>query len=138
MQNTSLSPGMLLRQRYRILESLGEGGFGTVYKACDEEQYDRLVAIKQLNMPVNLSAQEKIEITDSYNREVTLLSALRFEGLPRIYDHFTEPEHWYVVMEYLEGKTLEQCLQGQRLPLNKVLTIGIRLCSILDYLHQQK
>lgn len=138
MQNTSLSPGILLRQRYRILGPLGEGGFGTVYQARDEEKAGRLVAIKELNMPAHLSAQEKIEITDSYNREVTLLSALRHRCLPRIYDHFTEPEHWYVVMEYLDGGTLEQHLHGQQLPLNEVLDIGIELCSVLDYLHQQK
>lgn len=141
MQTTSLSAGTLLRQRYRILDKLGEGGFGAVYKARDEDQSGLLVAIKQINMSKSFSVQEKIEITDSYNREVTLLSAMRHKNLPRIYDHFTEPEHWYLVMQYLEGSTLEQSrhtMSQGRLPVQEVLTIGVRLCSVLDYLHQQK
>ncbi len=141
MQTTSLSAGTLLRQRYRILDKLGEGGFGAVYKARDEDQAGLLVAIKQINMSRSLSVQEKIEITDSYNREVTLLSTLRHKNLPRIYDHFTDPEHWYLVMQYLEGGTLEQsrrAVSQGRLSVQEVLAIGIKLCSVLDYLHRQK
>jgi serine/threonine protein kinase len=141
MQTTSLSAGTLLRQRYYILDKLGEGGFGAVYKARDEDQSGLLVAIKQINMGKSLSVQEKIEVTDSYNREVSLLSALRHKNLPCIYDHFTDPEHWYLVMQYLEGCTLEQSrhtLSQGRWPVHEVLSIGIKLCSVLDFLHQQK
>jgi serine/threonine protein kinase len=97
------------------------------------------VAVKVINM-AGLSAREKIEVTDTRNREITLLSHLHYRGLPLIYDHFTDAEHWYVVMEYIEGHTLEDLL-AQRykdgMPPKEVVDIGLRLCDLLGYLHAQ-
>src|SRR5215831_7321954 len=103
-----LRPGSILVQRYRIEEEIGQGGFGIVYKARDIN-WNRRVAIKQINLHA-LNAKEVIEATDSYNREVKLLSTLKHPNLPRIYDHFTDPEHWYLVMDFIEGETLEEYL----------------------------
>lgn len=125
-----------LAQRYDIVERAGQGGYGIVYKASDRQRKNMLVAIKQIDLNV-LSPREMIEATDSYNREVQHLSKLEHKNLPRIYDHFTDPQHWYVVMDYIEGETLEDYLAANHVPPATVIEIGITLCSVLDYLHSQ-
>src|SRR5947209_12134997 len=135
-----LAPGSLLEQRYRIVREVGQGGFGVVYEAKDSKRRNKAVAIKQINLRA-LKPREIIEATDSYNREVTLLSNLRHTNLPRIFDYFTDPEHWYLVMDFIKGKTLEEYLKsvhGGRLPTKEVLKIGIQLCTVLSYLHNRK
>src|SRR2546428_2573456 len=130
----------LLKERYRILVPVGQGGFGAVYKVEDIQGGNRVLAIKEINVSA-LTAQEAIEATDAFNREVVLLSGLTYPNLPRIYDHFTDREHWYLVTDFIEGETLEQYLHrtwSGRLPLKEVLDIGIQLCTVLDYLHTRE
>jgi len=135
-----LRPAALFAQRYRILGKVGEGGFGVIYKAEDIEHHRRLVAIKQINLRT-LSPREMIQATDSYNREVRLLPQLHHDCIPRIYDYVTDPDHWYIVMDFIEGQTLEDKLKqarGGRLSTQRVLEIGIALCDVLGYLHAQR
>jgi WD40 repeat protein len=132
----------LLKGRYRIISPVGQGGFGAVYKAQDTLCDDRLVAIKDINLQ-NLKPQEIIDATDVFNREVSLLADLSHPNLPRMYDHFTDSQHWYLVIDFIKGETLEQYLdamysrigKSEGLPLMEVLDIGIQLCTVLDYLH---
>ena len=129
----------VLMQRYRILEKIGEGGFGLVYKAIDKKN-NMTVAIKQINVAA-LSMQQIIDATDSYNREITLLPQLQHRSLPRIHGYFTDEDHWYIIMEYINGETLEETLAKAskgRLPVKQVLDIGTALCDVLAYLHAQQ
>jgi serine/threonine protein kinase len=135
-----LGPGALLVGRYRILHKIGQGGFGSVYRARDLQKHGRLVAIKQIDLN-KLKPQEIIEATDSFNREVTLLSSLKHPNLPRLYAHFTDASHWYLVMEYIKGRTLEDYLKRSRqgyLSLNQVMNIGVALADVLAYLHARR
>jgi tRNA A-37 threonylcarbamoyl transferase component Bud32 len=136
----TLSPGSLLAKRYSIIKVVGQGGFGVVYQARDHKQRNKMVAIKQINIS-KLTPRQIIDATDSYNREVSLLSKLQHKHLPRIYSHFSDAEHWYLVMDFIKGKTLEEYQQQSpdgALPLKQVLTIGMQVCDVLQYLHTQK
>jgi serine/threonine protein kinase len=129
----------LLRQRYRLQAQVGAGGFSAVYKAEDTTN-GKTVAIKAISLR-DLTTQEKIEATDVFNREVSLLSTLRHRNLPQVLDHFTTTECWYVVMDFVNGTSLEKCLEelgSTRLPLTEIIDIGIVLCEVLEYLHSQQ
>jgi eukaryotic-like serine/threonine-protein kinase len=132
-----LTTNFLLKQRYRILAKVGEGGFGVVYKAEDSQFGDRLVAVKEMSEE-GLSPEEVAEAAQSFKNEIFLLAGLVHPNLPSIYDYFTAQSHWYVVMDFIEGETLENHLnkasQGY-LSVQEALDIGMQLCSVLDYLH---
>jgi F-box protein 11 len=127
----------LLRQRYRVLNLLGQGGMGAVYKAEDLLFSGDLRAVKEMSQS-GLSSYELQNATEAFQHEAHLLAQLHHESLPHIYDHFNEDGRWYLVMDYLAGETLEAHLR--RLPGNacqpqEALNIGIQLCDALSYLH---
>ncbi len=130
-----------LRERYQLRATLGHGGYSVVYRARDLES-GRDVAIKRVTL-LGLSAEETIEATDTFNRELNLLDALHHPQVPRLYDHFSDRDHWYLVLEYLEGTTLETYLnartgQGKPVQLEEGLAIGSQLCVVLEYLHTRQ
>src|SRR6266699_7073402 len=134
-----LIPSYLLNSRYTIVNQVGTGGFGAVYKAKDTLFSHRLVAIKEMNQD-GLSSRELAEATVAFERETLLLSNLTHPNLPRIHDHFSEHGRSYVVMDFIAGDTLEDYLDKvvQRLPVEMVLEIGIQLATELDYLHNHQ
>src|SRR5437868_6827577 len=140
LETTSSNYRYLLQQRYRILAQVGKGGFSAVYKAVDTLFDDHLVAIKAITLS-GLKPQEMIEATEAFNREMMLLSGLKHPNLPRIYSHFSDAECWYLVMDFIEGITLEKHLEtvpNGRLPVGEVLELGLLLCSVLEYLHTRQ
>ncbi|MDD2920928.1 MAG: protein kinase, partial [Anaerolineales bacterium] len=95
----TLEKNTLLHNRYRILEILGQGGMGSVYRAMDEN-LKAAVAIKE-----NLFTTE--EYTRQFHLEAVILANLRHPNLPRVYDHFTlGDEGQYLVMDFIEGEDL--------------------------------
>lgn len=137
---TTLAPSHLLKQRYRIVQQVGKGGFGAVYKATDTQFGNRQVAIKEMSQGSqgSLTPQELVEATGSFKREAMLLAGLTHPNLPRIYEQFTDTGRWYLVMDFIEGETLEDRLgrlPGNRLPVEVALDIASQLCGVLDYLH---
>ncbi len=130
----------LLHERYQVLDKVGTGGFGAVYKARDTLRRNRMVAIKAIELDT-LSASQAIEATDTFNRELGLLSTLDHPNLPHVYEHFIDATHWYLVMDFIDGEPLEERLQQVaegRLPLKEVLDLALQLCNVLQYLHQLK
>lgn len=135
------STAELLHQRYHLLHPLGSGGFGSVYQAEDIQLGKRLVAVKEMRPQSNLSAQENADAAEAFRKEALLLAELMHPNLPRIYDHFSEDERWYLVMDCIEGETLEDYLAklpGASVSLEEALAMGLQLCDVLDYLHTRQ
>ena len=128
----------LLNKRYRILKLVGTGGMGAVYKTEDTRFGDRPVAVKEMRQS-SLSPQELEVATEQFKIEANMLARLQHPSLPRIYEHFLEGNRWYLVMDFIDGETLDERLRrtpGRKLPPPEVVEIGIQLCKVLDYLHK--
>src|SRR5579859_5991400 len=129
----------LLKQRYQILAKLGQGGFAAVYKAKDLQFSSAFRAIKEMD-EAQLSPQEKQEAIAAFQQEADMLARLMHPNLPRIYDYFEERQRWYLVMDYIDGETLEQVLARApegNLSVEKAIQYALQLCTVLHYLHTQ-
>ncbi len=125
-----LTPDMLLKDRYRILRKLGQGGMGSVYLAHDES-LDHEVAVKTNLNPASSGASQ-------FLREARLLAALRHPNLPRVTDYFVLDEIQFLVMDYVPGKGLDEILRNEGpQPLGRVLPWVRQLGAALGYLHRQ-
>ena len=117
---------------YEILALLGSGGMGEVYRARDT-RLDRSVAIKVL--PERLSSSE--EGRQRFEREARTISQLSHPHICALYDVGRESGIEYLVMELLEGRTLEDRLARGALPTEQVLRFGIEIADALDKAHRQ-
>jgi eukaryotic-like serine/threonine-protein kinase len=115
---------------YRILEKLGAGGMGVVYKALDT-RLDRLVALKFL--PDNL--EQDPQALERFRREAHAASALNHSGICTIYDVGEQDHHSFIAMEFIEGETLSQRIHRQPLSVEQILELGIQLGDALDVAH---
>ena len=127
--------GVLVGRRigpYELLSLLGSGGMGEVYRATDT-RLDRTVAIKFL--PAHLSSNP--ELRHRFEREARAVSSLNHPHICTLYDVGRHGDVDYLVMEYLEGKTLADRLSKGALPLEQVLQYGIQLAAALSAAHRQ-
>ena len=137
-RSSALSSYQLLKQRYHLLRQVGTGGFGAVYQAQDTQLGNRLVAVKEMSQR-GLTPEELREATGNFQREALLLASLHHPNLPHIYEQFEEGGRWYLVMEFIEGETLEARLSraSTGLPIEEALQIGLQLSKALGYLHSR-
>lgn len=136
---TGLLPAQsMLQGRYSIIETAGKGNMGAVYKALDIAQ-NRVVAVKEMKAS-NLSPEKLHEAENLFRQEANFLSKLSHPNIPRVYDFFAENGRSYLVMDFIEGKTLLQLLNehpDHQLPIGDVSHYAMQLCQVLSYLHAQ-
>ena len=117
---------------YEVLSPIGAGGMGEVYKARDT-RLERTVAIKVLPAQLSSSAESR----QRFEREAKTISQLSHPHICALYDVGTDGETEYLVMEFLEGETLQARLAGGALPLEQTLRYGIQIADALDKAHRQ-
>lgn len=133
-----LLQSIVLRQRYKVLDRIAQGGQGAVYKVSDTRLTGKLWALKEMSQS-GIVPGERQNVLDSFYREAELLANLDHINLPKVVDVFEEQGRHYMVMEFVDGKTFQKILEESSGPisLDRVLDWAEQLCDVLDYLHNQ-
>ncbi len=134
-----LNPGEIIKGRYTVEKKIGGGAFGTVYLVSDSSAPGKKWALKEM-VEMELPAEERSDALLLFAREAEILRALHHPGLPEIIDFFSIDDSHYLVMEYIEGNTIEDIMKERQgaFPTDEVLSWAEQLCAILTYLHEIK
>ena len=127
----------LLHKRYHIQRVIGQGGMGAVYQAKDVKR-QTICAIKEMSLSM-VPGSERQQAIQNFKIEAKMLWGLNHPNLPAFTGFFSEGQRYYMVMEYVDGYTLEELLERNNGPFSerRVLGWARQLCDVLEYLHSQ-
>jgi serine/threonine-protein kinase len=139
---TSTESARVLRRRYRLLERVGQGGGGAVYRAEDLRLAGRITAIKEIQLDLDMGSTLRAEAQAQFQREASTLARLDHPALPKVSDYFVIGDKDYLVMDFVEGPDLRQVVEEARLAgefLAEPVVLGWmdQLIDVVSYLHQQ-
>jgi serine/threonine protein kinase len=130
-----LGRSTMLHKRYLVQRIVGQGGMGAVYQAKDLKRQS-VCAIKEMGL--SMIPEDEIEqAIQNFKIEAKILWGLNHPNLPAFTGFFQERQRYYLVMEYIDGTTLESLLErnGAPFPERRVLGWARQLCDVLEYLH---
>lgn len=135
----TLESGIILRERYKLTNIVGQGGMGSVYRAEDLRLPGRLCAIKEVQPDPHANETYRQQSQSQFLQEASILAQLDHPSLPKVSDFFTENGRDYLVMDFVSGKDLRQLLQENGAPLaeESILTWAEQIIDALAYLHRQ-
>jgi eukaryotic-like serine/threonine-protein kinase len=142
-----LESGTILRDRYEIVQLVGQGGMGAVYRANDKRLEGRICAIKEILPELlsgsNAEGSDLEQTVEQFYQEASTLARLDHPNLPKVSDYFSERGREYLVMDFVAGRDLQEVLaeakrQDTRLSESQVLTWADQLLDALVYLHTQE
>src|SRR5690242_4377848 len=116
---------------YKITDELGRGGMGIVYKGS-HELITRDVAIKELTQDIAKKGEEALL---RFKREAMALAGFRHQNIVTLYDFIEKDSGYYMVMELVDGITLQDVLKEGPLPPDVVAVIGVQMASALEHAH---
>jgi serine/threonine-protein kinase len=123
--------------KYKIIEVLGKGAMGIVYKAMDPD-INREVAIKTIHFDTVAEGREQEEMQQRFMREAQAAGRLTHPNIVMIYDVGREGGMTYIVMQCIEGRSLAKMIGGdERLPVDYIVRLMTQVCQALDYAHQK-
>ena len=116
---------------YRLLEKLGEGGMGAVYRGVDL-MVEREVAIKMLRPEI----ARQPEVVERFRAEAVALAKLNHPNIATLYSFFREGDEYYMVMEFVAGQTLDNVIRSSpALPIGQAITISAHVLDAIDHAH---
>ena len=136
---TGLLPtNAMVNGRYLILQKVGQGGMGAVYQVADAFQENRVLDLKEMS-DAAVDPDDKPYMVAQFEREAQLLQRLNHSNLPYVTDKFSESGRHYLVMEFVNGRALQQMLDDTQRPFPEpqVTQWATQLCDVLGYLHRQ-
>ena len=137
-----LASETVLRGRYKIIASVGQGGMGAVYRAEDLRLEGRICAVKEVRPDPDATPEALLQSQEQFRREASTLARLDHPNLPKVSDTFSEGGREYLVMDFVSGPDLRHLIeenrrQGKFLEERQVLRWADQLCDALEYLHSQ-
>lgn len=135
-----LKKSTVVRDRYRIVGSIGQGGQAAVYEAEDVRLEGRRWAIKEIRLDPNAEAEVRRQAEEQFQREASILARLDHPTLPKVSDYFSLDDHDYLVMDFVPGRNLKEIMDearrnGRLLSEDQVLAWAMQICDALAYLH---
>lgn len=124
---------LLLNRRFKIIKSLGRGGMGTIYHARDQK-LKREVAIKCISEKTLNDFYSKAR----FLREAQTASQLEHPNICTIYEIYEEEKNNYIVMQFVDGVTIDQIINLKKLSINKILDIAIQICEGMIEAHSKQ
>ena len=129
--------GTILDGKFKIVQVLGEGGMGTVYKVEQVGKPGYFRAVKELIINPNMPADERKSAIERFDKEIDLLFNLKHPLIPSLILSFQERGNYYFVMEFVPGRNLEKMLEDAKAPLDEdqVINWMMKVCEALTYIH---
>jgi tetratricopeptide (TPR) repeat protein len=131
--------GTILDGKFKIVQVLGEGGMGTVYKVEQVDKPGYFRAVKELLINPNTTEEERKSAIERFDKEIDLLFNLKHPRIPSLILSFHERGNNYFVMEFVPGRTLEKILEDTKGPLDEEQVIHwmMQVCEALSYIHSR-
>lgn len=135
----ALPLGTVLDGKFKIVQVLGEGGMGTVYKIEQIGKPGYFRAVKELLIPANTSPEDRKNAIERFDKEIDMLFNLKHPRIPSMILSFHERGNYYFVMEFVPGRSLDRMLEDNKGPLNEEQVIHwmIQVCDALSYIHSR-